>query len=1212
MSDDRSGSPETLSPEQALELDRACDRFEAAWRGGGRPRVEDHLERLAGPLRSALRRELLALDLEWGRRVGGPPAADVDPGRPAVGCVEAHETPGASAGTDPAGRPAGQATQVDTADTFATRHYEPASLAPPGPGEEASHTLDAAGSRDPSETAGRRGVGPPVPGYEIRGLLGRGGMGVVYRALQTRANRPVALKMILGEGQGRPDHMERFRIEAESVARLRHPNVVQIYEVGEVQGLPYFSLELLEGGTLADRLGGLPMPPRPAAELLATLARAVQAAHVAGIVHRDLKPQNILFDRDGVPKVTDFGLAKRLDVEDGPTVTADIMGTPAYMAPEQALGKNHQVGPRADVYALGAILYAMLTGRPPLQGSTWRETLLMVPDQEPVSPSRLQPKVPRDLETICLKCLAKEPQRRYGSAEGLADDLARFLDGRPILARRTPAWERGLKWARRHPTAAAIGAIATAVAIGLAAAIRHSNETARLRGLNEEGRVAALRREAAGELARGQELLARGELDEARAALAGLLGVIRPEPRLEEVRSLASASLGEVGRRLEGRSRREADRARLARFVTLADEAQFQDAGAAGLDPVAAPDRCRDSARAALAVFEDGPSPQPETLTEEEREQVTSARYVLRLILAGAVARARPGEDPRRQAAEALAILDRAAATRVPTRAYRARRADYLEQAGDLGGARREREEAARLEPSGAFEHFLMGQERQAAGDLAAARRHLDAALLERPDLFWAQCLSAIGSLNARPSRPAEAKSALTSCLLQRPTYAWLHLLRGSAFGQMGAMAQDVAERLPSRAGELRPEAEADFAAAEADFRRALEMGLDAGLRYALHMNRGVLRFQRGRLDEAVADFERAVAIDPDRYNAPASLAQALDRQGRHAEAIAQLDRAIVLKPELAALYRNRALIRVGAGDRDRVLLRLDTGDPAPGVAGLALGDLEEAIRREPASSRAAAEDHARRARLLLLLGRPRDALAAADTALATAPGLIEAHRDRVAALLELRRFGEVIGSCDAALAQGPPSAELYELRGLARVGRGDFAGAVADYTYALGLRPGWLRVLVCRGLAYLMANAPELALADFEAVLRLDPSDADGYAGRGAARVQLRQHRAAVADAEESLRHGEATPGRLYSAARTYAQAVAVAAGEVPRRGRPALREALAYEVRARALLTRSLERTPADRREAFWSEVVEPDAAMEAIRRPARPGRTTSTTLR
>ena len=559
------------------------------------------------------------------------------------------------------------------------------------------------------------------------------------------------------------------------------------------------------------------------------------------------------------------------------------------------------------------------------------------------------------------------------------------------------------------------------------------------------------------------------------------------------------------------------------------------------------------------------------------------------MVLAEAVAQPLPGEDPRHQAAAALRILQRATALRPPTRAYHIRRAACLERAGDAEAAQRERAMAQRLEPAGAFDRFLLGQECYQRGDWTAALRHFDAAIEEQSDLFWAQCLSAICFLNASPSRPGEAKAALTACVQQRPSFAWLYLLRGVAFGQMGGLELNAATRLPSRSDALKAEAESHFEAAEADFRKALDRGLVGDLRYALHVNRGVLRFQRLRLDEAVADFERAAALDPSRYHAFASLASALSKQGRRAEAIGRLDQAIALKPDLTALYRARALIR------------LDGGDPPPGAAEAALRDLDEVIRRGPPKGRDLAGDHARRARLLRDMGRFGEALADADAALVIAPELADAHRERVAALLELRRYGEVIDSCNAALALGP-SAELHELRGLARVGRNDFAGAITDYTLALASRPDWARVHANRGWAYLFANAPELAFQDFDAVVRLAPSDPDGYGGRGAARVRLRQHRAAASDVEESLRRGEPTPRRLYNAARTYAQAAAVAVAEVRLRGRAARRDALAYEDRAGALLGQALERTPADRRTTFWREVVAPDDALSAVRKWTR----------
>jgi serine/threonine-protein kinase len=279
---------------------------------------------------------------------------------------------------------------------------------------------------------------PRVPGYEVLDVLGRGGMGVVYRARHLALKRVVALKMIRGGAD--PGERARFRTEAEAVARLQHPNIVQVFDVGEYDGLPYLALEYVEGGPLDRRLAGKPQPPREAARLVETLAGAVHLAHSRNVVHRDLKPANVLLAADGTPKVTDFGLAKHLDADAGQTQAGHIMGTPSYMAPEQAGGNSKEVGPAADVYALGAILYECLTGRPPFKGATVAETLEQVRTREPVSPRQLSPKVPRDLETLCLKCLRKEPERRYSSARELADDLGRFRRGEPVLAQPPTLW----------------------------------------------------------------------------------------------------------------------------------------------------------------------------------------------------------------------------------------------------------------------------------------------------------------------------------------------------------------------------------------------------------------------------------------------------------------------------------------------------------------------------------------------------------------------------------------------------------------------------------------------------------------------------------------------------------------------------------------------------------------------------------------------------
>jgi formylglycine-generating enzyme required for sulfatase activity len=305
-------------------------------------------------------------------------------------------------------------------------------------------------------TPGESRAYPEVSGYEILGILGHGGMGLVYRARQLKANRLVALKMIRAVEHATPHERLRFQIETEAVARLQHPNIVQLHEVGEVRGQPFFSLEFCDGGTLTDRLKKKQPPPREAAELIATLARAMHYAHLRGVVHRDLKPANVLLTADGTAKITDFGLAKRIDEEARDvSKSGAVMGTAQYMAPEQAAGKVRDTGPAADVYGLGALLYECLTGRPPFEGPQ-HVVLASVLNDEPTSPSRLNPKVPRDLETICLKCLAKEPTRRYPSAEALAEDLGRFLAGEPVQARPVSRLERTVKWARRRPALAAL------------------------------------------------------------------------------------------------------------------------------------------------------------------------------------------------------------------------------------------------------------------------------------------------------------------------------------------------------------------------------------------------------------------------------------------------------------------------------------------------------------------------------------------------------------------------------------------------------------------------------------------------------------------------------------------------------------------------------------------------------------------------------------
>jgi tetratricopeptide (TPR) repeat protein/tRNA A-37 threonylcarbamoyl transferase component Bud32 len=349
---------------------------------------------------------------------------------------------------------------------------------------------------------------PEISGYDIGEVLGRGAVGVVYKARHLKLNRNVALKMLLSGIYASATELKRFVREAESIASLLHTNFVQVYEVGDLEGCPYFTMELVEGGSLSQKLKGVPLPAKQAAALIKTLAAAMQVAHASGIIHRDLKPSNILLTSDGIPKIGDFGLARRIEATSDLTHSGDRIGTPCYMAPEQAKGRSNTVGPLADVYSLGAILYELLTGRPPFQGETPGETERQLLSDEPVAPSRLNSKVPVDLETICLKCLEKDAGRRYASTGALGEDLRRYLEGEPITARPVRRIVRVSKWARRRPAQAVALASVSVLALALATG-----------GLWLAAQRSAITRAAQADLHEADQYQERSEWPEASAAL---------------------------------------------------------------------------------------------------------------------------------------------------------------------------------------------------------------------------------------------------------------------------------------------------------------------------------------------------------------------------------------------------------------------------------------------------------------------------------------------------------------------------------------------------------------------------------------------------------------------------------------------------------------------------------------------------------------------
>jgi tetratricopeptide (TPR) repeat protein len=835
-----------------------------------------------------------------------------------------------------------------------------------------------------------------IPGYEILEELGRGGMGVVYRARQLGLSRQVALKMILAGFHANPLVVARFRTEAVAVARLHHLNIVEIHAFGEHGGLPYFAMELVTGRSLQERLNGQPAPPRQAARLVETLARAMQHAHEHGILHRDLKPSNVLLDggseaslEQATPKISDFGLAKLLDATAGHTPAGGCVGTPAYMAPEQAAGDGASAAWTTDVYSLGAILYELLTGRPPFQGNTIFDILEQARLQPPVSPSRFQSGIPRDLEVICLKCLRKDPAQRYATALELADDLRRFQAGESIRARPPGAAEQVWKWARRRPAVAALVGLCLAVGGGILAAIpgyyRLAEEAAH-RQADQSYRE--FFRASGSALYRGQGL--------------ETLSLVPP-------------------------------------FSTESGAAERQ--------------ACTDAARAALALVgldaESQTSPVLDPLlSAAQQAEITEGCYALLLLLAEAVSQQPlPGQTATDRYQQALRILDRALWLGPPTQAYCLRRAEYLMQLGDPLGASAERARAIRLPPSQPLDYFLLGYQAYLTGDRAKARSDLDQALNLRPDHFWARYYLALCHLQT--GNWEAAKVCLTTCLGQQSELIWLFLLRGFAYQQSGNLAAaeadfDKAATLGLTAdgryclcinhGLLRwrqgrtEEALRDldeaivlapsqyhahlslariyqqqkgFAASTVQFNQALRLHPPPAVQAECHAERSRNFYLAGKYADAEAACGQALALAPSQVVVHAIRGLAFLELKRYELAVESFDRYVNGGgPAVADVYRGRgnAHMRLGEYARARddytegLKLKPDWdlynhrgwascfGDGRDWAS--ALSDFDHAVQAKPPT----ADPYVGRGLALVMLGKYREALDQVDEALRRSP----------------------------------------------------------------------------------------------------------------------------------------------------------------------------------------------------------------------------------
>ena len=904
-------------------------------------------------------------------------------------------------------------------------------------------------------------------------------MGVVYKARHIALKRIVALKMVLDGAHAGAAQLARFRAEAEAVAKLQHPHIVQIYEVGEFDGRPFFSLEYVEGGSLDKKIAGTPQPARAAANLVEAIARAMHAVHQQGIVHRDLKPANVLMTKDGQPKVSDFGLAKQLDADQQLSHSGAIMGTPAYMAPEQAAGKIREIGPVTDVYALAAILYDLLTGRPPFKGATVMDTIDQVRSKDPVPPSQLQPKVPRDLETICLKGLRKDARQRYGSALELADDLHRFLDGQPILARPVSAWERAWKWARREPTkAVAVAAVLLALVAGAVGIVFY--------GLYKDQQATTREQEAT---TRAKEANVRAEKLEQQQGRRQEIDRLSNSAREKEAiaREKEAIARAEKLEQQQGR-RREIDPLRIS--ASEAESIEYLTNAE------------RDLAKA-LAIYNNDREAFGDELGSSLKASFNLVGTKLKIQVKEKDDRAKLVAD-RKDFADREKLF-RSARYKVVFHTISFREENRTDDTTVVRSAAPKALEELGLDVTKRPEEFAAGLER--FRPVEESREQLDRIA---QDCY--QILLAWSAAEAVPG--ADAVDAEAS-----PRRALQLLDRAEALAKAFPIEKSQVYHL--RRAQVH-ELLGNQSDADNERKRAEEIAKSGAPTATIDLFESALNhYRKGEIQDAAADCEQVFNKESDHFWTKYVAALCDLRQKNWGVAIVRLSTCLEMWPESPWLLMHRALAHAGAAHAKE----LETAQAvARGATALA-----DSLHKSAANSlRASSDDFdaamrtetndAFRAELLtnrsfIWIQRKRWPEAEADLtqAIALRPTAYQGHVNLALVYQKQAKRAEAVKAIDDAIKLQPRKAILYATRARLQLGRGDAKAARQDFEDFLTREekgtPRWAEALV--DLARLKLKAEELApaLADCDAVVQAIPMFAPGHRQRAEVLLRLNRH---------------------------------------------------------------------------------------------------------